>query len=65
MFNFLKKILKKTACDQTGATAIEYGLIVGLVAAIIITVIGLFGEGLTDLFTDIKTTLMNTIDLDN
>ncbi|MBN1905185.1 MAG: Flp family type IVb pilin [Deltaproteobacteria bacterium] len=36
--------------DQSGATAIEYGLIVGLMAAIVVSVLGIFGDRLEDLF---------------
>ena len=39
--------------DEDGATAIEYGLIAGLIAVAIIGVLGLVGDGLSDLFTKI------------
>lgn len=43
--------------DETGATAVEYGLIVGLIAVAIIAAVTLLGGTLSDLFTDINTRL--------
>ncbi len=40
-----------------GATAVEYGLLVGLIAVVIITAVGLLGERLAELFGDIVTAL--------
>lgn len=59
--------------DESGATAVEYGLIVGVMAAILVTVLGLFGDNLTELFEaiaeklsdaaqDVKTGNANTLD---
>ena len=39
--------------DEEGATAIEYALIAGIIAVIIIGAFGLLKGGLNDLFTDI------------
>lgn len=39
--------------DEEGATAIEYGLIVGIMAVIIIAVFAIFGPALTQTFNDI------------
>lgn len=53
-------MLKKISAflrDEEGATAIEYGLIVGLIAAVIVTVLGLIGSNLTTLFTKVQTAL--------
>jgi pilus assembly protein Flp/PilA len=36
-----------------GATAVEYGLLVALIAAVIITAVTLFGTNLTNLFTTV------------
>jgi len=44
--NFLLNFLKK----EEGATAVEYGLMVALIAAVIITVVGLLGGQVTDAF---------------
>lgn len=53
MTNFIKNFLK----DEEGATAIEYGLIAGLIAVAIIGVFATFGEGLTDVFSKISAKL--------
>jgi pilus assembly protein Flp/PilA len=39
--------------DEEGITALEYGLIAGLMAVAIIAAIGFFTGGLTSLFTDL------------
>ena len=44
--------LVRVARDEEGATAIEYGLIAGLIAVVIIAVVTLIG---TDLFTAFDT----------
>ena len=39
--------------DEKGATAVEYGLMVALIAAAIIIVVGLLGDELVALFTEV------------
>ena len=43
--------------DQSGATAIEYGLIAGLIAVVIITSVTAIGTKLNTKFTAISTSL--------
>ena len=43
--------------EEKGATAVEYGLMVGLIAAVIITTVMLLGTQLNALFTEITTAL--------
>ena len=43
--------------DEKGATAVEYGLMVGLIAVAIITTVALLGTELDRLFNDILTEL--------
>ena len=43
--------------DESGATAIEYGLIAGLVAVAIIAALTTLGGSLTDLFTSVSNSL--------
>ena len=43
--------------EQKGATAVEYGLMVGLIAAVIITTVILLGTQLDALFQRITTAL--------
>jgi pilus assembly protein Flp/PilA len=53
----LQRILSKFFSDQSGATAIEYGLIAaGISIAIIVAVNGL-GSNLNTMFTGINTSL--------
>ncbi|WP_298585389.1 Flp family type IVb pilin [uncultured Kocuria sp.] len=40
--------------DEKGATAVEYGLLVGLIAVAIILVVTTLGEDLAGLFTDVS-----------
>jgi len=45
ILNFLK--------DEEGASAVEYGLIVGLIAVAVVVVLGTMGGGLNTLFTTV------------
>ncbi|HSE74887.1 MAG TPA: Flp family type IVb pilin [Dongiaceae bacterium] len=53
MFRFFRKLRR----DECGATAIEYGLIAGLISMVIITAITLVGSTLSNVFNTIGTTL--------
>jgi len=53
MSNIIKQFLK----DEEGATAIEYGLIAGLIAVAILATVGDIGTQLERLFGLIKTKL--------
>ena len=53
MINIAKKFLK----DESGATAIEYGLIAALIAVAIVGALTTLGGGLTTLFTNVNTDL--------
>jgi pilus assembly protein Flp/PilA len=43
--------------DDRGATAVEYGLMVALIAAVIITAVALIGTNLSTLFTNVANKL--------
>ena len=43
--------------DEKGATATEYGLLVGLIALIIVVGVGLFGDALNTFFQGLGTTV--------
>ena len=49
--------LRSLAHDTDGATAIEYGLIAGLIAVAIIAAVTLVGGDLSTLFTNVGTAL--------
>lgn len=53
MTNFVSRFVK----DESGATAIEYGLIAALIAVGIITMVGNVGDKLTAAFTKLNTDL--------
>jgi len=46
--------LLRSRRDERGATAVEYGLMVALIAVAIIVTVGLVGDGLNSLFTDVN-----------
>ena len=49
----MKKFFHRFSRDERGATAIEYGLIAGAMAVIIVAVFATFGNGLSDAFTNV------------
>lgn len=51
------KIWKKWQSDESGATAIEYGLIAAGIAVAIAAVVFAFGEDLVELFAGLSETL--------
>jgi pilus assembly protein Flp/PilA len=53
----MKALLYRFAKDDTGVTAIEYGLIASLIAVVIITSVTLVGTNLTAKFNAIATAL--------
>jgi len=46
----MNRIIKELWDDESGVTAIEYGLIAGLMSAALVVVLGLFSEQLKTLF---------------
>ena len=53
----LNKIVTSLPRSQEGATAVEYSLIAGLIAVVLITVMTLLGGGLESTFTTITDAL--------
>lgn len=49
----MKASIKKFLSDESGATAIEYGLLASLIALVIIAGATLLGDNLNQLFKDI------------
>jgi pilus assembly protein Flp/PilA len=43
--------------EEDGATAVEYGLIVALIAAVIVTVVATLGQDILGAFTDVETAI--------
>lgn len=54
----MKKFIKKFGKDESGATAIEYGLIAGLISVVIIAAVTLIGADLAAYFNAIATALV-------
>ncbi|GAU81881.1 Flp family type IVb pilin [Bosea sp. 2KB_26] len=50
----MKNLFARFAKDESGATAIEYGLIAGLIAVVIIGTVTTLGTDLSDLFKRIS-----------
>lgn len=53
----MTNLFKRFAQDESGATAIEYGLIAALVAVAIITALTTLGTDLTNTFTNVSDAL--------
>ena len=51
----MTKLIKRFAQDESGATAIEYGLIAALIAVVIITAVTTLGTNLSSKFNTIAT----------
>jgi pilus assembly protein Flp/PilA len=50
----MKNILSRFVRDESGATAIEYGLIAALIAVAIITILTTVGSNLKTVFTSVS-----------
>jgi pilus assembly protein Flp/PilA len=53
------RLLKRLGRDDSGASALEYGLVVGLIALVIIAGLALAGNTLSQLFNFIGSELSN------
>ncbi len=53
----LSENVRKFAADESGVTAIEYGLIAAGIAVAIILAVGLLGGELGELFSDLQVSL--------
>ena len=54
-------ILKKIRKDESGATAIEYGLIAALVSVAAIGALGAMGTSLNTMFTTVSNALLGAV----
>jgi pilus assembly protein Flp/PilA len=57
----MNKLFAKFLKDESGATAIEYGLIAALIALAIVTGAGLLGNALDNQFSDIAERLSDSM----
>ncbi len=46
----LRELLQRLRDDESGVTAIEYGLIAGLIGAVLIVALGTFGDRIENVF---------------
>ena len=53
----LAAVARTRVQEEKGATAVEYGLLVGLIAVAIIVTVGLLGDQLNALFTQLTDAL--------
>lgn len=53
LFNLLSQMMK----SKKGQGMVEYGLIIGLIAIVVIVALGLLGENLTGIFNTISDTV--------
>jgi pilus assembly protein Flp/PilA len=51
------RLIKSFVADESGVTAMEYGMIAALIAVVILTTLGVLGNDLNKTFTDIKTAI--------
>lgn len=53
----MKNLISRFVRDESGATAIEYGLIAALISVAIIAALQLIGTNLTSTFTSVSSSL--------
>ena len=54
MRSILSSFAARLRCDQRGATAVEYGIMVSLIAVVIIIAVTALGGTLNDTFQDVQ-----------
>jgi pilus assembly protein Flp/PilA len=52
-FVSVQNLITRLHRDDRGATAVEYGLIVALIAAVVVTAAGLLGKQIEAVFTNV------------
>ena len=53
----MKQVFSRFVNDESGATAIEYGLIAGLIGVVIISAVSIVGTSIQGKFTEVSTAL--------
>jgi pilus assembly protein Flp/PilA len=56
----MTKLMSRFVKDESGATAVEYGLIAALIAVVIITTVKLVGTNLDAVFAKVAAALVTT-----
>jgi pilus assembly protein Flp/PilA len=57
----IQALINSMRKEEDGATAVEYGLMVSLIAVAIITAVGIIGTNLNDMFTAVGGKIGTTI----
>jgi pilus assembly protein Flp/PilA len=57
----IQALINSMRTEEDGATAVEYGLMVSLIAVAIITAVGIIGTNLNDMFTAVGGKIDTTI----
>lgn len=57
MVDQVKSIWALLKADRRGVTALEYGIIAGLISVVLVTGVGLFGGSLATLFATLSTSM--------
>lgn len=60
MLTFVSGIKNRLTDEEKGATAVEYGIMVALIAVVIIGAVAAFGNGLVDVFNGVTTKIGGT-----
>ena len=54
IINNVRFVIRQVVKDETGVTAVEYGLFAALIAGVIATIIGTIGTDLNTMFTTLS-----------
>ena len=54
----MTRFINRFVADESGVTAMEYGMIAALIAVVILTALGLVGDNLNITFTNIKNAIV-------
>ena len=57
----MKKWMTQFLKDEEGATMVEYGLMIALIAAVCITIVGSLGDKLNTMFTAVDAKIPTTV----
>ena len=57
MSKYIAKFQARMATAERGATAVEYGLMVALIAIVIIVAVSVLGKNLSGLFSNVATSV--------
>ena len=59
MFAYVFALLERVKAEKKGVTALEYGLLAGLIAVVIIGGATVLGKNVNSLFSSVATTMSN------